>query len=324
MVVLANDGITSGGQQALEKAGFEVQTVHVAQEQLASYLNKNKVSALLVRSATQVGKDIIDACPDLKLIGRGGVGMDNIAVAYAREKGLHIINTPAASSDSVAELVFAHLAGGVRNLHEANRLMPLEGDVHFKTLKKSFANGTELRGKTIGIIGFGRIGKAVARIALGVGMKVIYNDNTSPSEPIEISFYDGRSVRFDLETVPFEDLLAQSDFITLHVPAQKKPVIGAAEIEKMKMGAALINTSRGGIVDEIALVDALEAGKLSFAALDVFTSEPKPEIQILMQPGLSLSPHIGASTAEAQERIGEELARQVIHLLQAQQSTASL
>ena len=316
MVVLANDGITSGGQHTLEQAGFEVQTVHVAQEQLANYLIENNVSALLVRSATQVGKDIIDACPDLKLIGRGGVGMDNIAVAYAREKGLHVINTPAASSDSVAELVFAHLAGGMRYLHEANRLMPLEGEVHFKALKKSFAGGTELRGKTLGVIGFGRIGKAVARIALGVGMNVIYNDVTSPSEQVEIPFYDGRSVRFDLETIPFEDVLEQADFITLHVPAQKKPVIGAGEIEKMKTGAALINTSRGGIVDEVALVDALEAGKLSFAALDVFTSEPKPEIQILMQPKMSLSPHIGASTAEAQERIGEELAQGVIRLLQ--------
>ena len=316
MVVLANDGITSGGREILEKAGFEVRIVHVAQEQLAKYLVDNKVAALLVRSATQVGKDIIDSCPDLKLIGRGGVGMDNIEVTYARKKGVYVINTPAASSDSVAELVLAHLAGGVRFLHQANRLMPLEGDIHFKALKKSFAKGTELRGKTLGVIGFGRIGKAVARIALGAGMQVIYNDETSPAERVEITFYDGRSVHFDLTTTPFEELLAKSDFITLHVPAQKKPIIGAGEIEKMKTGAALINTSRGGIVDEIALVDALEAKKLSFAALDVFTSEPSPEIQILMQPKLSLSPHIGASTAEAQHRIGEELAEQVIVLLQ--------
>jgi D-3-phosphoglycerate dehydrogenase len=316
MVVLANDGITSGGKATLEKAGFEVRIVHVAQEQLAKYIVENKVVALLVRSATEVGKDLIDSCPGLKLIGRGGVGMDNIAVAYARQKGVHVINTPAASSDSVAELVFAHLAGGVRFLHEANRLMPLEGDVHFKVLKKSFAKGTELRGKTLGVIGFGRIGKAVARIAMGLGMQVIYNDETSPAESVEISFFDGRSVHFDLTSIPFEELLAKSDFITLHVPAQKKPVIGAAEIKKMKTGAALVNTSRGGIVDEIALVDALETEKLSFAALDVFTSEPRPEIQILMQPKLSLSPHIGASTAEAQQRIGEELAQQVIGLLQ--------
>jgi D-3-phosphoglycerate dehydrogenase len=194
--------------------------------------------------------------------------------------------------------------------------MPLEGDVHFKALKKSFSKGTELRGKTLGIIGFGRIGKAVARIALGVGMKVIYNDETSPLENVELSFFDGSSVNFELSTTPFEELLRTSDFITLHVPAQQKPIIGAEEIAKMKTGAALINTSRGGIIDEIALVDALEEGKLSFGALDVFTSEPKPEIPLLMQPKLSLSPHIGAATVEAQERIGAELAREVISCLQ--------
>lgn len=316
MVVLANDGITSGGKETLEQAGFEVHAVHVAREQLINYLLEHKVSALLVRSATQVDKEVIDSCPGLKLIGRGGVGMDNIDVTYARSKGVEVINTPAASSDSVAELVFAHLAGGVRSLHESNRLMPLEGDSHFKALKKSFAKGSELRGKTLGIIGFGRIGKAVARIALGLGMKVIYNDETTPHGAIEVTFFDGRTMGFEFTTTPFEDLLKTSDFITLHVPAQEKPVIGAAEIEKMKTGAALVNTSRGGIVDEVALVDALEADKLSFAALDVFTSEPKPEIQILMQPKISLSPHIGASTVEAQQRIGAELAREVIRCLQ--------
>jgi D-3-phosphoglycerate dehydrogenase len=316
MIVLANDGITPGGKALLEDAGFQVHTVRVAQEQLRSYLVEHKVSVLLVRSATQVGRELIDGCPDLRLIGRGGVGMDNIDVAYARQKGLHVINTPAASSDSVAELVFAHLSGGVRFLHESNRLMPLEGDVHFKALKKSFANGTELKGKTLGVIGFGRIGKAVARIALGIGMKVIYNDETSPRETVEVPFFDGSSVQFEFSSTPFEEVLRTADFITLHVPAQKKPVIGAAEIEKMKPGAALVNTSRGGIVDEVALLEALEAGRLHFAALDVFTSEPRPEIQLLMQPRLSMSPHIGASTLEAQERIGAELAQQVIQHLQ--------
>ena len=271
MIVLANDGITSGGKETLEKAGFEVHTVRVAQEQLANYLLENKVTALLVRSATQVDKHIIDSCPDLQLIGRGGVGMDNIDVAYAKERGRHVINTPAASSDSVAELVFAHLSGGVRSLHESNRLMPLEGDIHFKALKNSFAKGSELRGKTLGIIGFGRIGKAVARLALGAGMKVIYNDQTTPRGSVEVSFFDGRSVPFEFTTTPFEELLRTSDFITLHVPAQKKPVIGAEEIKKMKAGAALVNTSRGGIVDEVALIDALEEGKLRFAAREVFT-----------------------------------------------------
>lgn len=315
MVVLANDGLSLAGKKALENSGFEVHTTRVAQQQLIHYLQKHQVSALLVRSATQVGKDIIDACPDLKLIGRGGVGMDNIDVGHARKKGLHVINTPEASSDSVAELVFAHLFGGVRFLHESNRTMPLEGDQHFKMLKKSYSAGTELRGKTIGIIGFGRIGKAVARIGLGVGMKVLYNDHHAPSENVKVEFYNGQSLDFELQSSPMREVLENSDFITLHVPAQDKTLIGEEEIELMKEGAVLINTSRGGVVDEVALVDALEAGKLRFAALDVFSSEPTPEIQLLMQPRLSLSPHIGASTLEAQERIGKELAQQVIALL---------
>lgn len=179
MKILANDGISPAGTKALEAAGFEVITTKVAQEQVANYINKNNISVLLVRSATKVRKDLIDACPGLKVIGRGGVGMDNIDVDYAREKGIHVINTPASSADSVAELVFAHLFSGVRFLYDANRNMPLEGDTNFEGLKKAYANGIELRGKTLGIIGFGRIGRSVARIALGLGMRVIASDSLS-------------------------------------------------------------------------------------------------------------------------------------------------
>ncbi|MDP5100299.1 MAG: 3-phosphoglycerate dehydrogenase, partial [Nonlabens sp.] len=170
--VLANDGISKSGVLALEAAGYEVITVNVAQEQLESYINEHQISVLLVRSATTARKELIDACPSLKIIGRGGVGMDNIDVSYAREKGLHVINTPASSSGSVAELVFAHLYGGVRFLYDANRNMPLEGESNFSGLKKAYAKGIELRGKTLGIIGCGRIGQEVARIAVGTGMHV--------------------------------------------------------------------------------------------------------------------------------------------------------
>ncbi len=315
MKVLANDGLAPGGREALEKAGFQVLTTRVAQQQLADFIQKEGIRALLVRSATQVPRELIDACPELKVIGRGGVGMDNIEVAYARKKGIHVINTPKASSDSVAELVFAHLFGGVRFLHESNRNMPLEGDQHFKALKKAYSKGVELRGKTLGIVGFGRIGKAVARIGLGIGMQVLYNDQATASATVSLDFFDGQSVDFHLESSPLETVLAQSDFISIHVPAQDKTLIGPKEIGLMKQGAGLINTSRGGVVDEVALVEALDASTLSFAALDVFASEPNPEIQLLMQPKLSLSPHIGASTQEAQERIGLELAEQVIDLL---------
>lgn len=315
MKILANDGLAESGQRMLKKAGFEVFTTRVAQEQLAHYLNENEIAALLVRSATQVPADLIDRCPGVKLIGRGGVGMDNIAVAHARKKGIHVINTPAASSESVAELVFAHLFGGVRFLHDSNRQMPLEGDQHFKNLKKSYSKGSELRSKTLGIVGLGRIGKATARIALGVGMRVLYHDSHVEETTITLEFFDGQKASFPLVSTAMDDLLAKSDFISLHVPAQKEYVLGKPEFEKIKSGVGIINASRGGVLDEVALIDALESGKVSFAGLDVFESEPSPEIRILMHPRISLSPHIGAATEEAQDRIGQELAEQIIHLL---------
>jgi D-3-phosphoglycerate dehydrogenase len=315
MKVLVNDPISKSGIKVLEAAGFEVNAVKVAQEQLKSYINENDINVLLVRSATKVRKDLIDSCPSLKLIGRGGVGMDNIDVDYAKSKGIHVINTPAASSESVAELVFAHLFTGVRSLHDANRNMPLEGDSRFKELKKSYAAGTELRGKTIGIIGFGRIGRQVARIALGLGMKVIASDQEEGEAEITLNFYNDQTITIPIKTEHVDQIIEHADFITLHVPAQKKPIIGKEEIERMKDGAAIINTSRGGVVNEVALIEALESGKLSFAGLDTFEQEPTPSIQVLMNSHVSLSPHIGASTVEAQERIGIELAEQIIHLL---------
>lgn len=321
MKVLANDGISPSGIEALQEAGFEVITTKVAQEQVANYINTNNVSVILVRSATKVRKDIIDACPGLKIIGRGGVGMDNIDVEYAREKGIHVINTPASSSDSVAELVFAHLFTGVRFLYDANRNMPLEGDTNFEALKKAYANGIELRGKTLGIIGFGRIGRSVARIALGLGMRVIASDKFVGNAEIRVDFYNGQFINVDIPTEPMEDIFRHADFITLHVPAQEGGyVIGAAEFEAMKDGVGIINAARGGVIDEVALVDALDSGKVAFAGLDVFEEEPKPAIQVLMHPKVSLTPHIGAATLEAQDRIGTELAEQIISLLKTENS----
>ena len=315
MKILANDGISKSGIITLEGAGFEVITTKVAQEQVANYINKNEISVILVRSATQVRKDIIDNCPSLKIIGRGGVGMDNIDVEYAREKGIHVINTPAASSDSVAELVFAHLFSGVRFLYDSNRLMPLEGDSNFNSLKKSYAAGTELKGKTLGIIGFGKIGKSVARIALGLGMRVIASDKFIGNAEIRVDFYNGQFINVEISTEPIEDIFKHADFITLHVPAQDGHLIGKTELESMKDGVGIINASRGGIIDEVALVDALDSGKVAFAGLDVFEEEPKPAIQVLMNPKVSLTPHIGAATLEAQNRIGTELAEQIISIL---------
>ncbi|MBA9072111.1 D-3-phosphoglycerate dehydrogenase [Flavobacterium gossypii] len=317
MKVLANDGISKSGIKALEKGGFEVITTKVAQEQVANYINKNEVAVLLVRSATKVRQDIIDNCPSLKVIGRGGVGMDNIDVDYAREKGIHVINTPASSSESVAELVFAHLFSGVRFLHDANRNMPLEGDSNFEGLKKAYANGIELKGKTLGIIGFGRIGKAVAKIGLGLGMRVIASDKFVGNAEIKVDFYNGQFINVDIVTEPMEDIFKHSDFISLHVPAQDGYVIGKEEFELMKDGVGIVNASRGGVINEVELIEALDSGKVLFAGLDVFEEEPTPAVQVLMHPKISLTPHIGAATLEAQDRIGTELAEQIISLLKS-------
>lgn len=313
--ILANDGISSSGVESLKKSGFNIITTNVAQEQLENYINKENISVLLVRSATTVKKELIDKCPGLKIIGRGGVGMDNIDVDYARSKNIHVINTPAASSASVAELVFAHLYGSVRFLHESNRAMPLEGDSNFKKLKKAYARGVELRGKTIGIIGFGRIGRETAKIALGIGMNVIVYDKFLESANVKLEFMNNKTIDFNIKISKFDDLLKTSDFISLHVPAQKNYVIDKSQFNKMKNGVGIINAARGGVINEVELVSAIKSGKVSFAGLDTFENEPVPEIQLLMNPKLSLTPHIGAATNEAQDRIGLELAEQISNLL---------
>ena len=315
MKILANDGISQSGIESLQNNGFEVITTKVAQVQLENFINKHQIDGILVRSATQIRQELIDACPSIKLIGRGGVGMDNIDVNYAIDQGIHVINTPKASSNSVAELVFAHLFGMVRFLHQSNREMPLEGDSRFKDLKKAYGLGSELRGKKIGIVGFGRIGQEVARIALGLGMEVLATDLFTESAPISIEFFNGQKITITIETTDLDTLLKESDFISLHVPVQENYVIGTKEISKIKTGVGIINAARGGVVDEMALVKAIEENKVKFAGLDVFEKEPSPEIQLLMNPELSLTPHIGAATVEAQDRIGAELAIQIISLL---------
>ena len=315
MKVLANDGISESGINKLEEYGFKVDLTKVSQEQLVDYINTNSINSLLVRSATQVRKDIIDNCPSLKIIGRGGVGMDNIDVEYAKSKGLQVINTPAASSKSVAELVFSHLFSCVRFLHESNRSMPLDGDSKFKDLKKSYAKGTELSGKTLGIIGFGRIGQEVAKIGIGIGMNIIFFDKLNNEVSLTLNFFDGQSKTFNLSSSSYEDLLNSSDFITVHIPASDKYIIDSNEFSQMKNGVGILNLSRGGILNEEELLKNIESGKVSFAGIDTFENEPKPSIKILMNSNISLTPHIGAATNEAQDRIGVELADKINEIL---------
>lgn len=309
MKVLANDGISASGIAAIEASGHELITTKVAQEQLQNYINEHQVDVVLVRSATTVRKELIDACPSIKGIGRGGVGMDNIDVEYAREKGLKVFNTPAASSDSVAELVMGHMRTLVRFLHDSNRNMPLDGDSKFATMKKAYAGGMELRGRTLGIIGFGRIGQALAKLAIGAGMEVVFSDMHEDNVDVALDFFDGQSLRFTCKNVGLEGVLAQSDFISVHVPGGD--LIGASEISKMKDGVFLLNAARGGVINEEALLDALESGKVAGAGLDVFKNEPTPAMKVLMNGKVSLTPHIGAATGEAQDRIGTELASHI-------------
>ena len=317
MKILANDGLDQSGIDALTDKGFEVITTKVPQELLVEYINENNIRTVLVRSATQIRKELIYACSSIEIIGRGGVGMDNIDVDYARSKNIHVINTPSASSESVAELVFAHLFSGARFLQDSNRKMPITGDSEFAKLKKSYEKGIELRSKTIGIIGMGRIGQEVARIALGLGMRVIAADNNVGRASIKVKFYNNQFINVDIETEPLEGVLRHADFITLHVPAQKDGyMIGEKEFAMMKDGVAVVNCSRGGVIDEEALISALDSGKVAFAGLDVFINEPTPSKQILNHPKISLTPHTGASTVEAQDRIGLSLAEQICRILQ--------
>lgn len=309
--ILANDGLAESAQLSLKEAGFDVLDIKVAQEQLLFFLNREKVDVLIVRSATQVNKEILDGAESLRLVIRAGVGLDNIDRVAAKENEILVQNTPGASANAVAELVMAHLLTGYRMLHQSNRDMPLEGDQHFKALKKRFAKGRELSGRTIGIIGFGRIGQCLAQKAFGMGMRVIYFDRSSEIKKLNLEFADGQKVSFEVEYRPLEQLLTESDCISLHTPKQTDYLIGRKELDQMKPGAVLINAARGGLIDEPALAEKLEAGSVSFAALDVFEQEPQPSIALLMQPNVSLSPHIGGSTIESQNRIGEEIVAQI-------------
>ncbi|HPG08167.1 MAG TPA: D-2-hydroxyacid dehydrogenase [Saprospiraceae bacterium] len=309
--ILVNDGIEQDGQTLLEEANFIVDTEKIPQEELPQRLPDYDV--IIVRSATKVRKELIDKCPNLKVIARGGVGLDNIDVDYAQSKGITVFNTPAASSKSVAELAFAHIFALARGLHLSNRELPKGSD--FAKLKKRFSSGFELRGRTLGILGLGRIGQESARIALALGMHVIPVDIVIDEAEIDIEFdrYSDIKVRLHLESEKMDTMLQEADVITVHVPFKGgKPLIGGQEIARMKDGVILINTARGGAIDEEALLSALDSGKVGGAGIDVFMNEPTPNPILLSHDKVSVTPHIGASTEEAQTRIGLELAERII------------
>jgi D-3-phosphoglycerate dehydrogenase len=307
--VLANDGIHPEGLRMLEKAGYTVDTQKISQEELPARMGDYDV--LIVRSATKVNKAVIDGGKKLKIIARGGVGLDNVDVEYAQNNGIQVFNTPQASSRAVAELAVAHMFTLARMLQRSNRELA-GGD--FKQLKKEFESGFQLRGRTLGIVGFGRIGQELAKIALGLGMRVRAHDPYVAEAEIGVQLGESQDLRLSAKvaTEPFDQVLRESDIISFHIPGIDKPLVGAAEMDLLKPGAVLINTARGGVIDERALLEALDSGKLGGAGLDVFENEPTPLEALLKHPKVSCSPHIGASTVEAQTYIGLELAEKVI------------
>ena len=290
--VLVTDGMESSGVESLRNAGFEVVEEHYAPEILGEKLRD--FDALVVRSATKVREPIIDAAlgGKLKLIISGGVGVDNIDVAYAESKGIKVTNTPNASSASVAELALGHMFALTRYIHIANVTMR-EG----KWEKKKY-EGIELGGKTLGIIGFGRIGKELAKKAEALGMKIVYTSRRGKQEGFD-----------SYEFCTLEDLYRKCDFISLHVPYDKEKgtLIGEGELAMMKDGVYIINCSRGKVVCEKSLLEALDSGKVAGAGIDVFEKEPTDNIALVSHPRVSATPHIGGATIEAQTRIGEEI-----------------
>jgi D-3-phosphoglycerate dehydrogenase len=307
--ILANDGIHPDGKLLLEEADYLVEEDKIPQDALASRIGDYDV--LIVRSATKVTREIIDAGKNLKIIARGGVGLDNIDVEYAESKGIAVFNTPMASSRAVAELTIAHMFTLSRMLQRSNREMA-GGD--FKKLKKNYETGSQLKGKTLGILGFGRIGQEVAKIALGMGMHVRAHDPYVQEAEVSIQLHQFPDLKLavTVRTEPFEKIIREADVLTLHLPGIGRPLITAAELSKMRDGVVLINTARGGVIEEEALLAALDSGKVGGAGLDVFENEPTPRESLLKHPHVSVSPHIGASTIEAQGYIGMELADKIL------------
>jgi D-3-phosphoglycerate dehydrogenase len=297
MKILVSDGIDPIGEKVLREAGYEVDILKFTPEELLQ--NIEKYDAIMVRSATKVTKEVIETGKNLKVIARGGVGVDNIDVPFAKEKGIPVLNTPGASSISVAELALAHMFAACRFLNLSNTEMR-QG----KWPKKEYSKGIELTGKTLGLLGFGNIGKEVAKRATGLMMDVIAYDPYVTSTDMNVKL------------VSKDELLEKSDFISLHMPFIKSegPTLTSAEFARMKKGVVIVNCARGGVVSEKDLLEALNNGKVACAGVDVFENEPPTEAQtaLINHPKVSVTPHIGASTDEAQIRVSEEIAHKVV------------
>ena len=310
MNILVTDGLSQAAVSQLTEAGFNVLSVKVAQSQLKEYINAKNIEGIISRT-TFIENEVVTGAPQLKFIAVIGDEQVVSSVAEAEKNGIQFITAPVAATRSVAELVFAHILGGSRFLHHSNRNMPLEGDMNFKDLRNFYSGGIELQGKTIGIIGFGKIGQEIAKIALGFGMKVIATDPNVVGAKLQLKIQD-QNIEIGLKTVNLEQVLENSDIISLSVSEQKKPIIGAKEIALMKPNAGIVNISNGNAIDEEALIEALEDAKLKFAGLDTYDNEPTPAIKLLMNERISLTPHIGGLTGAATDNAGDVIAKEII------------
>lgn len=308
MKILANDGLSSNATAILVENNFEIITTKVAQEQLIPFINNNNIEVLIIRNATKVRLNLLLDCPALKVICKGGNKFEREVELQISASGKQLIYAEESTSIAIAEMVFAHLFSGARMLYDANRLMPLEGDSNFDSLQKGFASGQELRGKTLGIIGFNKSGKEVAKYATALGMRVLISDSTEENPEVSVDFYSSQSVCVILEDVDRKVLLASSDYISLHIDEQEDYVISKSDFDAMKDGVGIINCAFGRALNEVDLIAALEEEKVLFAGIDRFEEEPTPAIQVLMHPQISLSPNIARSSIDVQDRTDLEFA----------------
>lgn len=312
MKILANDGLHEKAINLLESKGFEVIMTKVAQEQVANYINKNNIEILIISKATRVDEKLINNTNNLKAVAKLSDDFEDIDLVASKKQKIKLFKANHATIQSKAEIIIAHLLTGAKQLHQTNRELPLEGDTNFKELHKYFSQGHEIKGKTIGLIGIDEIGIAVAKLAIGLGMNVIYYHPTKQSITFEINILNLHKIKINLNSIDKEIVLQSADYISIHLEEEQSYIIDEKAFGLLKKGVGLVNIQRGKIIDEVALIDALNDNSLSFAGLDAFENQPFPEIQLLMHPKISMSPNIASNNENTEEKIGMEVANLLI------------
>ena len=308
--VLVNTELSFKGIEMLENAGFKVINQHFQGQELIDYINKETI-AYAYLSVSDINEDTLKACPSLKTIGcdEEHPNFDELQATF---KDIRFVNTTEASSQAVAELVFGHLLGMVRFLYDSNRQMPLEGEVNFDGMQQAYGQGSEIKGKTLGIIGLKQGAIATIKMALALGMEVLVFDKDVVKKTIALDLPNGETYNFEIDIKPLEEVCMKSDFISMHVLKEDDVTISKEAFELMKMGVCLVNTSDSGVIDEVELLKAMDSGIVKHAALDCFDNQPRPDMRVLMNPNISLSPNIAKRTKEVKIKIGEVFAKALL------------